>query len=98
MNTEIETRTNEATEACDELDAQPEWYPMLLKAASDCWPFAVGLSNGQVIEAMEAEISGQYITLRSIQGARPEIDLNCGYGRGIQIHQTHIVWVAEADS
>ena len=73
----------------------------LIKACFDPFFYALGLTSGKVIEFVEADIWGEWVTLRGWSddhGDNPFEKPFCGYmfHRGIDIRLDSIVWCADA--
>jgi hypothetical protein len=81
--------------------------PSLLKAAEDCFDYALRLSSGEIIRFHSAKIHGDYVTLYGGDGSYDSQALvDCQqhssmpfiFDRGLDVRVSDIVWCADAPS
>jgi hypothetical protein len=81
--------------------------PSLLKAAEDCFDYALRLSSGEIIRFRSAKIHGYYVTLyggtgeydsRSLAECEQPSLMPFIFDRGLDVRVSDIVWCADAPS
>lgn len=74
--------------------------PALRKACCDPFDYACGLRTGEVVRFNQAEVHGEWVTLRGMpdsKGAYEAIDgMPYPCPRGVDVRLADIVWVADA--